>query len=171
MDELQAGIRIAGRNNNLRLVDITLMTESKEELMRPLMKVKEESEKAHFRLNLRKKNKKQKTTKIKASGPITSWQIEGEKVEAVTDFLFLGSKITADYDCSHEIERQLLFGRKAVSNLDSVLKIKNITLPTKVHIVNIMVLPVVMYGCESWTVRRQSAKELIFSNCVAAEDS
>ena len=105
MDELQAGIRIAGRNNNLRLVDITLMTESKEELMRPLMKVKEESEKAHFRLNLRKKTKKQKTTKIKSSGPITSWQIEGEKVEAVTDFLFLGSKITADGDCSHEIRR------------------------------------------------------------------
>ena len=124
MDELQAGIRIAGRNNNLRLVDITLMTESKEELMRPLMKVKEESEKAGLKLNIKK-------TKIMASCPITSWQIKGERVEAVTDFLFLGSKITVDSDCSCEMGRRLLLSRNAMTNLDSVLKSKDIALLTR----------------------------------------
>ena len=135
--------RQEGENiNNLRFADdITLMAESKEELN--LMRVKEESERAGLRLNIKKK------TKIMASGPIISWQIEGEKVEGVTDFLFLGSKITVDGDCSHEIRRQLLLGRKAMTNRVSVLKSSGITLPTKVHIVKAMVFPVVTYGCES----------------------
>ena len=148
-DESQAGIKIAGRNiNNFRCADdSTLLAESKEKLKSLLMKVKEETEKAGLKLNIQK-------TKIMASGPITSWQIEGEKVEAVTDFLFLGSKITVDGDCSHEIRRRLLLGRKAMTNLDSVLKSKDITLLTKVHTVKAMVFPVVMYRCESWTKKK-----------------
>ena len=142
-------IKIAGRNtNNLRYADDTiLMAESEEELKSLLMKVKEESEKVGLKLNIQK-------TKIMASGPITSWQIDGETVEIVSDFTFLGSKITADGDCSHEIKRHLLLGRKVMSNLDSIFKSRDITLPTKVCIVQAMVFPVVMYGCESWTVKK-----------------
>ena len=141
MDEAQAGIRIARRNiNNFRYADdTTLMAESKEELKSLLMKVKEESEKAGLKLNIQK-------TKIMASGPITSWEIDGETVETVTDFIFLGSKITADGDCSHEIKRCLLLGRKVMTNLDSILKSRDITLPTKVCLVKAMVFPVDMYG-------------------------
>ena len=149
MDEAQTGIKIARRNiNNVRYADdTTLMAESKEELKSFLMKVKEESEKAGLKLNIPK-------TKIMASGPITSWQIDGETMETVTDFIFLGSKITADGDYSHEIKRRLLLGRKAITNLDSVLKNRDITWPTKFHIVKAMVFPVVMYGCESWTIKK-----------------
>ena len=123
------------------------MAESKEELKSLLMKVKEESEKVALKLNIQK-------TKIMASGPITSWQIDTETMETVTDFIFLGSKITADYDCSHEIKRHLLLGRKVMPNLDSILKTREITLQTKVHLVKAMVFPVVMYGCESWTIEK-----------------
>ena len=149
MDKAQAGIRIAGRNiNNLRYSDeTTLMAESKVELKRPLMKVKEESEKVGLKLNIQK-------TKIMASGPITSWQMDGETMETVNDFIFLHSKITADGDCSHEIKRCLLLGRKAMTNLDCLLKSRNITLPTKVHLDKAMVFPVVMYRCESWTIKK-----------------
>ena len=149
LDEAQAGIRIARRNiNNLRYVDdTTLRAESNEELKRLLMKVKEKSEKAGLKLNTQK-------TKIMASGSITSWQIDGETMETVTDFIFLGSKITEDGDCSHEIKRCLLLGRKAMTNLDSILKSRDITLPTKVCLVKALVLPVVMYGCESWTIKK-----------------
>ena len=155
LDELQAGIKIARRNiNNLRYADdTTLMTESKEELKSLLMKVREESERASLRLNIKKK------TKIMASGAITAWQTEGEKVEAVTDFLFLGSKITVDSDCSLEIRRRLLLGRRVMTNLDSMLKSRGITLPIKVHIVKAMVFPVVTYGCESWTVKNAEHKK------------
>ena len=148
LDEAQAGIKIAGRNiNNLRYADdTTLMAEGEEELKSLLMKVQEESEKVGLKLNIQK-------TKIMASGPITSWQIDGETVETVADFVFLGSKITADGDCSHEIKRRLLLGRKVVTNLDSILKSRDITLPTKVHLVKAMVFPVVMNGCESWTIK------------------
>ena len=148
LDEAQAGIKIAGRNiNNLRYADdTTLLAESKEELKSLLMKVKEESEKVGLKLNIQK-------TKIMASGSITSWQIDGETVETVTDFIFLFSKTTADGDCSHEIKRQLLRGRKAMTNLDSKLKSRDITLPKKVPLAKAMVFPVVMYGCESWTVK------------------
>ena len=147
LEEAPAGIKIAGRNiNNLRYTDdTTLRAESNEELESFLMRVKEESEKPGLKLNIQK-------TKIIASSPITSWQVEKEKVEAVTDFIFLGSKITADGDCSHGIKRRLLLGRKAMTNLDRVLK--NITLPTKVHIVKAMVFPVVMYGYQSWTIKK-----------------
>ena len=147
LDELQAGTKIARKNNNnLRYVDnTTLMAESEEELKSLFVGVKEETKKASLKLNIKK-------TKMMASGPITSWQIEGEKVEVVTDFLFLGSKLTADGGCSHEIRRQLLLDRKAMTNLDRVLKSRDISLLTKVHIVKVMVLLVVMYGCESWTV-------------------
>ena len=147
-DEAQAGIKIAGRNiNNLRYGDdTTLMAESQGELKSLLMKVKE-SEKVGLKLNIQK-------TKIMASGPITSWQIDGETVGTVADFIFLGSKITADGDCSHEIKRRLLLGRKVMTYLDSILKSKDITLPTKVHLVKAMVFPIVMYGCESWTVKK-----------------
>ena len=153
--EVQAGIKVAGRNiNNLRYADdTTLMTESEEELKSLLMKVKEESEKVGLKLNIQK-------TEIMASGPITSWQMDGETMETVTDFLFLGSKITADGDCSHEIKRCLLLGRKATTNLDSILKNPDITLPIKVHLVKAMVFPVVMYGCENWTTKL-SIEELI----------
>ena len=140
--EIRTGIKIAGRNiNNLRYADdTTLMAESEEELKSLLMKVKEKSEKVGLKLNIQK-------TKIMASGPITSWQIDGETMETVTEFIFLGSKITADGHCSHEIKRCLLLGRKAMTNLESILKSRNLTLPTKVHLVKAMVFPVVMYGC------------------------
>ena len=142
LDEAQAGIKIAERNiNNLRYADdTTLMAESEEELKSLLMKVKEESQKVGLKLNIHK-------TKIMASGPIISWQIDGETVETVTDFIFLGSKITADGDCSHKIRRRLLLGRKVMTNLDSILKSRDITLSTKVCLVKAMVSPVVMYGC------------------------
>ena len=149
LDEAQAGIKIARRNiNNLRCADdTTLMAESEEELKSLLMKVKEESEKAGLKLNIQK-------PKITASNPITSWQIKRGKVEAVTDFISLGSKITVDGDCSHEIKRCLLLARKVMTNLDSIFKNRDITLPTKVRLVKAMVFPVVMYGCESWTVKK-----------------
>ena len=146
LDEAQAGFKIARRNiDNLRYVDDDiLMAESEEELKSLLMKVKEESEKAGLKLNIQK-------TKIMASGPITSWEIDGE---TVADFIFLGSKITADGDCSHEIKRCLLLGRKFMTNLDSILQIRDITLPTKVRLVKAMIFSVVMYGCESWTTKK-----------------
>ena len=151
LKEAQAGIKITGRNiNNLRYADDTpLMAESEEERRRKslLMKVKVESEKVGLKLNVQK-------TKIMASGPITSWEINGETVETVSDFMFLGSKITADGDCSHEIKRRLLLGRKVMTNLDSIFKSRDITLPTKVHLVKAMVFPVVMYGCESWIIKK-----------------
>ena len=149
LDETQTGIKMAGRNiNNPRYADdTTLMTEREEELKSLLTKVKEESEKTGIKLNIQK-------TKIMASGPITSWQIDGETVETVSDFIFLGSKITAGGDCSHEIKRCLLLGRKAMTNLDSILKSRDITLPTKVHLVKATVFPVVVYGCESWTIKK-----------------
>ena len=149
LDEAQAGIKIAGRNiNNLRYADdTTLMAESKQELKSLLMKVKEESEEVGLKLNIQK-------TKIMASGPITSWEIDGETVETVTDFIFWRFKITSDGDCSHEIKRRLLLGRKVMTNLDSILKSRDITLPTKVQLVKAMVFPVVMYGCESWTIKK-----------------
>ena len=149
MEEAQAGINIVGRNiNNLRYADdTTLMAESEEELKSLLMKVKQESEKVGLKLNIQK-------TKIMASGPITSWEIDGETVDTVADFIFLGSKITADGDCSHEIKRRLLLGRKVITNPDSILKSRDITLPTKVRLVKAIVFPVVIYGCESWTVKK-----------------
>ena len=147
LEKAQAGIKIARRNiNHLRYAnDTTLRAESEEELKSLLMKVKEESEKVGLKLNIQK-------TKIMASSPITSWQIDGDTVETVSDFIFLGSKITADGDCSHEIKRCLLLGRKVMTNLDSILKSRDVTLPTKVHLVKAMVFPMVMYGCESWTI-------------------
>ena len=149
LEEAQAGIKIARRNiNNLRYADdTTLMAESEEELERLLMKVKVESEKVGLKLNIQ-------IMKIMASGPITSWEIDGETVETVSDFIFLGSKITEEGDCSHEIKRRLLLGRKVMTNLDSILKSRDITLPTKVHLVKAIVFPVVMYGCESWAVKK-----------------
>ena len=149
LEETQAGIKIDGRNiNNLRYADdTTLMAESEEELKCFLMKVKVESEKVGLKLNIQK-------MKIMASGPITSWQTDGETVETVSDFIFLGSKITADGDCSHEIKRHFLLGRKVMTNLDSIFKSRDIILPTKVRLVKAMVFPVVMYGCESWTVKK-----------------
>ena len=156
LEEAQAGIKIAKRNvNNLRYADdTTLMAESKEELKSLLMKVKEESEKVGLKqLNTQK-------TKIMASGPITSSQIDGETVETMSDFILGGSKITADGDCSHEIKRHLLLGRKVMTNLDSILKNRDITLPTKVRLVKAMVFPVVIYGCESWTVKKADRRRI-----------
>ena len=152
LEETQAGIKIAGRNiNNLRYADdTTLMAESEEELQSLLMRVKVESEKVGLKLNIQK-------TKIMASGPITSWKIDGETgetVETVADFILEGSKITADGDCSHEIKRRLLLERNIMTNLDSIFKSRDITLPTKFRLVKVMVFPVVMYGCESWTVKK-----------------
>ena len=149
LEEAQAGIKIAGRNiSNLRYADDTmLMTGGKEELRSLLRKVKEKSEKVGLKLNIQK-------MKIIASGPITSWEIDGQTVETVSDFIFGGSKITADGDCSHEIKRRSLFGRKVMTNLDSIFKSRDITVPTKVRLVKAMVFPVVMYGCESWTVKK-----------------
>ena len=149
LGEAQAGIKISGRNiSNLRYADdTTLMAEIKEELKSLLMKVKEESEKAGLKVNIQK-------PEVMASGPIISWQIYGETMEIVTYFIFLGSKITADGDCSHEIKIRLLLGRKVMTNLDSILKSRDITLPTKIRLVKAMVFPVVMYGCESWTIKK-----------------
>ena len=149
LEEAQAGIKIAGRDiNTFRYVDnITFMAESEEELKSPLMKVKEEGKEAGLKLNIQK-------TKIMASSPISSWQIDRETIETVTDFIFLGSKITADGDCSHEVKRCLLLGRKVMTNLDSIFKSRDITLPTKVRLVKAMVFPVVVYGCESWTIKK-----------------
>ena len=163
LDEAQAGIKIAGRNiSNLSYADnTTFMAESEEELKSLLMKVKEESEKVGLKLNIQK-------TKIMTFGPITSWQTDGE---TVADFILGGSKITADGDCSHEIKRCLLLGREAMSNLDSILKSRDISLPKKVHLVKAMVFPVVMYRCERWTIRKLSAKESMLLKCGVGEDS
>ena len=155
LEEAQGGIKIAGRNiNNLRYADdATLMAESEEELKSLLMKVKEKSEKVGLKLNIQ-------NTKIMASGPITSWQIDGETVETVSDFIFWGSKITADGDCGHEIKRHLLLGRKVLTNLDNIFKSKDITLPTKVCLVKPMVFPAVMYGCERWTIKKAACRRI-----------
>ena len=155
LDEAQAEIKIAGRNiNNLRYADdTTLMAESEEELKSLLMNVKEKSEKVGLKLSFQK-------TKIMASSPMTSWQIDGKTVETVADFIFWGSKITADSDCSHEIKRRLLLGMKVMTNLDSILKSRDISLSTKVHLVKAMVFPVVMYGCESWTVKKAECRRI-----------
>ena len=155
LEEAQAGIKISGRNiNNLRYADdTTLMAESEEELKSLLMSVKEESEKVGLKFNIQK-------TKIMASAPITSWEIDGEMVETVSDFILGGSKITADGDCSHEIKRCLLLGRKVMTNLDSKLKSRDITLPTKVCLFKAMVIPVVMYGCESWMVKKAKHRRI-----------
>ena len=155
LDGAQAGIKIARRNiNNLRYADdTTLMAESEEEQKSLLMRVKDKSEKADLKLNIQK-------TKIMASGPITSWQMDGETMEIVRDFIFLGSKITADGDFSHEIKRRLLLGRKAMSNLDSILKSRDIILSTKVHLVKLQFFPVVMYGCESWTIKKAERQKI-----------
>ena len=166
LDETQAGIKIAGINiNNLRYADnTTLMAESEQELKSLLMKVKKESGKAGLKLSIQK-------TKIMASSPITLWHIDGETMETVTDFIFLGSKITADGDCSHEIKRHLLLGRKAMTNLESILKNRGNTLLTKVHIVKAMVFPVVMYGCEIWTIKKAEHRSIDALNCGVGEDS
>ena len=140
------------------------MAESKEELKSLLMKVKEQIEKADSKLNIQK-------TKIMASSPITSWQIDGKTMETVREFIFLGSKITADADCSHDIKRHLFLGRKAMTNLNSILKSKDITLPTKVHLVKAMVFPVVMYGCDSWTIKKAECQRIDAFNCGVGEDS
>ena len=155
LDEAQAGIKIAGRNiNNLRYADhTTLMAESEEELKSLMMKMKEESEKIGLKLNIQK-------IKIIASVPITSWQIDGETMEIVADFILGDSKITADGDCSHEMKIRLLLGRKAMTNLDSILKSRDITLPTKFHLVKAMVFPVAMYGCESWTIKKTERQRI-----------
>ena len=155
LEEAQAGIKIARRNiNNLRYADdTTLMAKSEEELKILLMKVKEESEKVGLKLNIQK-------TRIMASGPITSWEVDGKTVETVSDFIFLGSKITADVDCSHEIKRRLLLGRKVMTNLDSIFKSIDITLQTDVCLVKDMVFQVVMYGCESWTVKKAERRRI-----------
>ena len=155
LEETQAGIKIARRNiNNFRYADdTTLMAESEEELKSLLVKVKEESEKVGLKLIIQK-------MKIMASGPIASWESDGETMETVSDFILGGSKITVDSDCSHEIKRRLLFGRKVMSNLDSILKSRDITLPTKVRLVKVIVFPVVMYGCESWTVKKAECQRI-----------
>ena len=165
LEETQAGIKIAMRNiNNLRYADdTTLMAESEEEVKSLLMKVKEESEKVGLKLNIQ--------AKIIASSPITSWEIDGETVGTVSDFIFLGSKITADGDCSHEIKRGLLLGRKVMTNLDSILKSRDITLPTKFHLVKAVVFPVVTHGCESWTVKKAERQSIDALNCGVGEDS
>ena len=165
LEEAQSGFKIAGRNiNNLRYADDTTLKAESEELKSLLMKVKEESEKIGLKLNIQK-------TKIMASFPITSWQIERETVETLSDFTLGGSKITADGDCSHEIKRYLLLGRKAMTNLDSMLKSRDITLPTKFCLVKAMVFPVVRYGCESWTKGKLSTEELMPLKCCVGEDS
>ena len=155
LDKAQSGIKIAGRNiNNLRYADdTTLMAENEEELKSLFLKMKEKSGKAGLKLNIQR-------TKIMASSPITSWQIDGGAMETVTDFIFLGSKITADGDCSHEIKRHLLHGRKAMTNLDSTLKSRDVSLSTKVHIVKSMLFPLVIYGCESWTIKKAERQRI-----------
>ena len=166
LEETQAGIKIAGRNiNNLRYVDYTtLMAESEEELKSLFMKLKEKSEKVGLKLNIQK-------TKIMASSPITSWQLDGQTMETATDFIFLGSKITADGDCSHKIKRHFPLGRKAMTNLHSILKSRDITLPSKIRLVKAMVFPVVMYGCESWTIRKAEHRRIDALSCGVGEDS
>ena len=165
LEETQAGIKIAGRNiNNLRYADdITLMAESEEELKSLLMEVKVESEKVVLKLNIQK-------TKIMASGPTTSWEIDGETVETESDFIFLGPKITTDGDCSHEIKRCLLLGRKVVTNLDSMFQSRDITLSTKVHLVKAFVFSVVVYGCENWTVKKAEHQRIDAFECGVGED-
>ena len=154
LEEAQAGFKIAGRNiNNLKYADDTTLMVESEELKSLLMKVKEKSEKVGLKLHIQK-------TKIMASGPITSWEIDGETVETVADFILGGSQITADGDCSHEIKTRLLLGRKVITNLDSILKSRDITLPTKVRLVKVMVFPVVMYGCESWTIKKAECRRI-----------
>ena len=154
LEEAQTAIKIAGRNiNNLRYADDTTLMAESEELKSLLVKVKEESEKVGLKLNIQK-------MKIMASGPITSWEIDGETVETVTDFILGASKITADGDCIHEIERRLLLGRKVMTSLDSILRSRDITLPTKVRLVKAMVLPVVMFGCESWTIKKEEHRRI-----------
>ena len=167
LEEAQAGIKISGRNiDNLRYADdTTVIAENEEELKSLLMKVKDESEKFGLKLHIQK-------TKIMASGPITLWEIDGETVETVSDFILGGSKITADGDCSHEIKRCLFLGRKVMTNLDSILKSRDITLSTKVRLVKAVVFPMVMYGCESWTIKKElSTEELMLLNCGVGEDS
>ena len=166
LEEAQAGIKIARRNiNNLSYADdITLMAESEEELKSLLMKVKEESEKVGLKLNIQ-------NTKIMASGPITSWEIDEETVDTILDFIWRGSKITADGDCSHKIKSPLLLGRKVMTNLDSIFKSRDITLPTKVHLVKALVFPVVMYVCESWTVKRAECRSIDALNYGIGEGS
>ena len=166
LEEAQTEIKIAGRNiSNLRYADdTTLMAESEEELKSLLMKVKVESEKVGLKLNIQKMN-------IMASNPITSWEIDGETVETQSDFIFLGSKITADGDCSHEIKRRLLLGRKVMTNLDSIFKSRDITFSTKVHLVKAMIFPLIMYGCESWTVKKAEHQRIDPLNCGFGEDS
>ena len=165
LEEAQAGIKIAGRNiKNLRYADDTTLMAESEELKSLLMKVKEESVKVGLKLNIQK-------TKIMASGPITSWQIDGETVEKVADFIFWGSQVSADGDCSHEIKRRLLLGRKVMTNLDSILKSRDVTLPKKVHLVKAMVFPVVMYGCESWTIKNAEHQRIDAYNWGVGEDS
>ena len=153
LNETQARIKIAKINNNLRYADDSTLMAENEELKSLLMKVKEESEKVGLMLNIQK-------TKIMASGPITSWEIDGETMETVSDFILGGSKITADGDCSHEIKRHLLLGRKALTNLDSILKSRDVAFPTKVHLVKATVFPVIMYGCESWTVKKAECQRI-----------
>ena len=158
-------MKIAGKNiNNLRYADDTTLMAETEELKSLLMKVKLESEKVGLKLNIQK-------TKIMASSPITSWKIDGETVETVADFIFWASKITANGDCSHEIKRRLLLGRKVMTNLDSILQSRDITLPTKVHLVKAMVFPAVMYGCESWTIKKAECQRMMLLNCGVGEDS
>ena len=154
LEEAQAGIKIAGRNiNNLRFADYTNFMAESEDLKSLLMKVKEESDKVGLKLNIQK-------TRIMASSPITSWQIDGEMVETVADSIFGGSKITGDGDCTHEVKRCLILGRKVMTNLDSILKSRDITLPIKVHLVKAMVFPVVMYGCESWPIKKAECRRI-----------
>ena len=163
LEEAQAGIKISGRNiNNLTYADDTILMA--EELKSLLMKVKVESEKVGLKLSIQK-------TKIMASGPINSWQIDGETVETVSGFIFGGFKITADGDCSHEIKRRLLLGRKVMTNLDSILKSRDIILLTKVRLVRAMIFPVVMYGCESWTIKKAECQRIMLLNCGVGEDS
>ena len=165
LDEAQAGIKTARKSiNNLRYADDTTLLAESKELKSLLMKVKEESEKVGLKLNIQK-------IKIMASGPITLWQIDGETIETMTDFIFGGSKITADGVCTHEIKRCLLLGRKAMSNLDSIFKSRDIILPTKVYLVKAMVFPVVMYGCDSWTIKKLSTEELMLWNYGVGEES
>ena len=165
LEEAQAGHKLAGRNiSNLRYADDTTLMAESEELNNLLMKVKEESEKVALKLNTQK-------PKIMASRSITSRQIDGETMETVADFIFRGSKITADGDCNHEIKRRLLLGRKATTNLNRILKSRDITLSTKVHLAKAMVFPVVMYGCERWTIKKLSTEELMLLKCGVGEDS
>ena len=165
LEEAQAGIKIARRNiNKLRYADDTTLMAESEELKSLLMKEKEESEKVGLKLNIQK-------TKIMVSGPITSWEIDGETVETVPDSVFMGSKITADGDCSHEVQRRLLLGRKVMTNLDSIFKSRDITLPTMIRLFKAMVFPVVMYGCESWTVKKAERQRINALNCGVGEDS